>query len=116
MHQPHGSPADDEVLILLCTAPTTQVGAVLARIAVEARLAACVNILDGVRSVYVWEGAVCDEPEVQLLFKTTRARIEALCELVREAHPYEVPELLVLPADNAASSPAYLRFVRDAVG
>lgn len=116
MRQPQDSPADDEVLILLCTAPTTQVAAVLARIAVEARLAACVNIIDGVRSVYVWEGGICDEPEVQLLFKTTRARVGALSELVREAHPYDVPELLVLPADNAASSPAYLRFVREAVG
>ena len=116
MDQPETSPSDDDVVILLCTAPTTQVAAVLARISVQARLAACVNIIDGVRSVYLWEDGICDEPEVQLLFKTTRARIEALSELVREAHPYDVPELLVVPADNALSGPAYLRFVRDAVG
>jgi periplasmic divalent cation tolerance protein len=104
---------EDDVVILLCTAPSADVAGALAQQAVEARLAACVNIIEGVRSVYVWDGAVCDEREAQLLFKTTRRSAPALSALLTEQHPYDVPELLLLPVDQALSSPAYLRFVRD---
>lgn len=108
-------PAPSDVLVMLCTAPSLAVAEALARSAVDARLAACVNLIDGVRSIYRWEGAVCNEPEVQLLFKTTRERAEALRELIAREHPYEVPELLALPVDAALSGASYLRFVCDSV-
>ena len=110
---PESTPSD--VLVLLCTAPSLAIAEVLAKSAIEARLAACVNLIDGVRSIYRWEGAVCNEPEVQLLFKTTRERAEALRDLIAREHPYQVPELLALPVDAALSGEAYLRFVRDSV-
>lgn len=109
----HTAPSD--VLVLLCTAPSLAVAEALAKSAVEARVAACVNVIDGVRSIYRWEGAVCDEREVQLLFKTTRERADALRELIAREHPYQVPELLALPVDTALSGESYLRFVRESV-
>jgi periplasmic divalent cation tolerance protein len=109
------APAAAEVVVMLCTAPSLAVAEALARSAVEARVAACVNLIDGVRSVYRWEGAVCSEPEVQLLFKTTRERAGALREFIEREHPYEVPEILALPVDSTLSGAPYLKFVRESV-
>lgn len=105
----------DDVIVMLCTAPSLSVAEALAHSAVSARVAACVNLIDGVRSIYRWEGAVCNELEVQLVFKTTRQQAPALRELIAREHPYEVPELLALPVDAALSGSSYLRFVRDSV-
>ena len=90
----------DDVIVMLCTAPSLAVAEALAHSAVSARVAACVNLIDGVRSVYRWEGAVCNELEVQLVFKTTRERAEALRELTARENAHEVPELLSLPVDH----------------
>lgn len=97
------------VQVVLVTAPDAQVGARLARELVEARLAACVNLVSSVRSVYRWEGRVEDEAEVLLVIKTRAERFAALEARVRELHPYEVPEVLALPA--AGGSRAYLDWV-----
>lgn len=96
----------DGPILVLCTAPSADVGATLARGVVEAKLAACANILPGVRSVYVWKGEVHDEPEVQLFIKTRRDRFPALEGWLRENHPYEVPEIIALPIERG--SKAYL--------
>ena len=106
---------EDSVVVLLCTVPSAEVGAALAESAVRARLAACVNVIEGVRSFYMWEGALCDERELQLLLKTTRGRAGALRDLLTQQHPYDVPEILVLPVDGPLSGAAYLRFVQQAV-
>ncbi len=103
-----------DVLLVLVTAPSAEVAADLARALVEARLAACGNVVPGLRSIYRWEGAVCDEPEVLLLLKTTRDRFEALKEEVLRRHPYQVPEVVALPVE--AGSTAYLDWVRGQVG
>lgn len=86
-----------EYVVALCTAPDADVGARLARGLVEARLAACVNVIPGLRSIYRWKDAVQDDPEVQLLIKTRRDRIEAIAAFLKSNHPYEVPELIALP-------------------
>ncbi|MCA9575508.1 MAG: divalent-cation tolerance protein CutA [Polyangiales bacterium] len=107
---------EDHVVVVLCTAPSREVAAALAEGAVRARLAACVNLVEGVRSFYMWDGALCDELEVQLVLKTTRAHAPALSAHLAHAHPYDVPEVLVLDTDPVSSSAAYQRFVRDGVG
>ena len=103
------APAD--VLLVLVTAPSAEKAAELARALVEERLAACGNVVPGLRSIYRWEGAVHDEAEALLLLKTTRARLEALRARVVELHPYEVPEVLAFAAD--AGSAPYLAWVAD---
>lgn len=102
-----------DVRVVYLTAPDAEVAAALARALVEARLAACVNLVPGLRSIYRWEGAVHDEPEVLLIVKTTADRLDALRALVVELHPYAVPEVLALPA--VAGHAPYLDWVRAAV-
>ncbi|HET6900798.1 MAG TPA: divalent-cation tolerance protein CutA [Vicinamibacteria bacterium] len=69
----------------------------IARTLVDERLAACVNIVPGVTSVYRWKGAVEQEPELLLVIKTVAERVDALKARLVELHPYELPEVVVLP-------------------
>jgi periplasmic divalent cation tolerance protein len=75
----------------------------LARRLVEARLAACVNILPGVESIYRWENRVVQEGEKLLLIKTTAERLPALREALLAAHPYELPEFVVIRPEEVES-------------
>lgn len=104
------SPADTEVRVVLVTAPGVDVARDLARALVEAKLAACVNLVPGIRSVYRWEGEVQEDEEVLLVLKTRADRGAALASRIRELHPYDLPEVLELPA--VGGSPAYLDWVR----
>ncbi|MBS0317022.1 MAG: divalent-cation tolerance protein CutA [Proteobacteria bacterium] len=80
----------------------------LARAIVEAGLGACVQI-DSVRSIYRWEGRVCDEPECRLTIKTREQRYDALARFIAERHPYQSPEIVRL--DLTDGSAAYLRWI-----
>lgn len=97
---------DSEPIVVLCTAPSEEVAERLARGVIEAKLAGCVNIVPGVRSIYRWEGAVQDDQEVLLVVKSTRHRYAALEAWLVEHHPYDVPEVIAL--DITAGSRAYL--------
>jgi periplasmic divalent cation tolerance protein len=99
-----------EIVVVLTTVPSDEVGEAIARALVGERLAACVNVLPPMVSFYRWEGAVNRDVERQLIVKTTRERLPAIERRLAELHPYELPELLVLPA--AGGSDAYLEWVR----
>ena len=75
----------------------------IARTLVEARLAACVQIVPGLQSIYRWQGAIEEASEIQLIAKTPRARAEALAARLREIHPYEVPEIVTIEARASAA-------------
>lgn len=107
------SRSDAEVRVALVTAPDAETGARIGRALVEERLAACVNVVPGVRSIFRWEGAVQDEGEVLLVVKTAPERGEALAARVRELHPDDVPEVVLLPV-TGGSAP-YLDWVRQEV-
>lgn len=96
------APAGDARLLLTTAPPDAAEG--LARVLVEERLAACVSLLPGVRSVYRWKGAIQDDPETQLVVKTTKARLPALAARLRDLHPHEVPELLVLAPEGGSAA------------
>ncbi|MCA9616798.1 MAG: divalent-cation tolerance protein CutA [Sandaracinus sp.] len=98
-----------DALVVLCTAPDDATAERLARGAVEAGLAACVNVLGEVRSFYRWKGALQDDRERQLILKTRRDRFDALRTWLMREHPYDVPEILALPV--ADGSPAYLAWL-----
>ena len=100
--------------LALATAPDRKAAERLAAVLVEERLAACVNIVAPIISVYRWQGAVEREDEALLLLKTTEARLEPLRERLLELHPYDTPEFLVFQV--AAGAPDYLRWVADSVG
>lgn len=76
----------------------------LARALVEARLAACVNIVPGLTSVYRWQGTVSEDGEQLLVIKTADARVDALREELLRIHPYDVPEFVVLAVEGIAPS------------
>jgi periplasmic divalent cation tolerance protein len=91
------------VLVLTTVGPEFDAAA-LARALVEARLAACVNIVERIRSVYRWEGRVEDDAEQLLIIKTADARLDALREELFRQHPYEVPEFVVLPVGGTTEA------------
>ena len=88
---------ETDICAVLTTAPDEDVAATIARALVEERLAACVNVLPGARSIYRWEGALQDDTEVVLVIKSHRNRSQALAARIKDLHPYELPEVLVLP-------------------
>lgn len=90
-------------VIILCTAPDQACAQQLATQALQARLAACVTLLPGATSYYVWQGQLAQSSEVQMLLKCDTAHLQALIELLKLAHPYDVPELLVLPVQHGDS-------------
>ncbi len=101
---------DGDILLVLTNLPDAASAEALARRLVEARLAACVNILAPCRSVYRWQGAVESADEVPLLIKVPRAGYAALETAIRAAHPYELPEIVAVPV--SVGLPAYLDWVR----
>ena len=108
-----GAATVDDPRVVLVTAPDEATGLMLARSVVEARLAACVNLVPAVRSVFRWEGSIQEAAEVLLILKTTAARVETLRERVVSLHPYEVPEFVVLAVDGGLD--AYLAWIRTEV-
>lgn len=86
---------NSDFVVVFCTAPPDSSGR-LARLIVEERLAACVNI-SPVRSTFLWEGKVNEEAEDLLIVKTENLKVEELAARIREVHPYELPEIIVLP-------------------
>ena len=103
------SGTDDGVRVVLITVPQGDPATSLARALVEERLAACVNLIPEVRSLYRWEGAVQEDAEALLVVKTRAERCEALAARVQDLHPYDVPEVLVLPTSGGSAS--YLEWV-----
>lgn len=98
-------------LICFCNCPDANTAERIATALVDGRLAACVNILPGMRSVYRWQGAEERAEEVLLLIKTTTERYPALQERLATLHPYELPELVAVETSHGL--PAYLRWVED---
>ena len=105
--------ADDGARLALMTAPDPATAESIVRRLVEERVVACGNILPGVTSIYRWRDEVEGESEVVVLFKTTAAGAERLVRRVPELHPYEVPEVIVLPI--VAGLAGYLDWINESV-
>jgi periplasmic divalent cation tolerance protein len=104
--------AGPDALIVFVTVPDPDVGARIGRTLVEERLAACVNVLPGLRSIYLWKDAVADEAEALCLIKTRPALFDRLEARLRELHPYDVPEILALKP--VLGNADYLRWLTEA--
>jgi len=98
-----------ETLLIITNCPNETTANAIALAVVEARLAACANILPRVQSIYHWQGVVESAAEVPLWMKSTAAAYPALEAKIRELHPYEIPEIIALPVTRAL--PAYLNWV-----
>nr|XP_043884405.1 protein CutA homolog [Solea senegalensis] len=95
------------------TCPNDTVAKDLARGIVERKLAACVNIVPAITSVYEWQGKIEEDSEVLLMIKTRSSKVSALAEYVRSKHPYEVAEVISLPIEQG--NPPYLKWVGEVV-
>lgn len=102
---------DVVVLVVLTNLPDRAAAENLAESLVQSRLAACVNILAPCRSIYRWKDAIRQDEEHPMLIKTTAERYPALEAAIRAGHPYELPEIIAVPA--GAGLPAYLDWVRE---
>jgi periplasmic divalent cation tolerance protein len=98
--------AEHPALLVLCTCPGESVALELARTLVREHLAACVNRVPGVTSVYEWQGRLCEDAEQLLMIKTTPACYPALEMRLKTLHPYEIPEIIAIPV--VTGSRAYL--------
>ena len=90
-----------EALVVLTTAGSEEQARSIAEALVEKNLAACVNLLPGIRSIYRWKGKLWDDEEILLLIKTTSDAMDAVGETIRSLHSYELPEMLALPVAHA---------------
>ncbi len=92
------------IKLVLCTTPDEKTAQLIASTLVEEKLAACVNVIKGIESVYEWQGKIETDTECQLLIKTNTQNVLQAFDKVSELHPYDVPEWLEL---NAEASSAY---------
>lgn len=102
------------MLVVLTTVPSATEGADLAKRIVESKLAACVQVLPQMTSVYFWEGMIQKEPEHLLLIKTLESKYAELEQFIREHHSYDVPEIVAVKAEQV--SDAYLIWLSDYLG
>jgi periplasmic divalent cation tolerance protein len=105
---------NDKPVLVYSTFPSTEVAEAVGRDLVEGRLAACVNIIPGMTSIYRWQGSLCRDAEVVMIIKTTGARVDDVLGGVRARHPYDNPALLVLPVEGGSAE--YLDWLRRETG
>ena len=97
------------MIVVLTTFPSAEIASKIASHLVETKLAACVNLITGVRSIYAWKGELCEDAEVLAIVKTTDERLESVRAAIVSQHPYECPEVVAL--DVAGGHQPYLDWV-----
>ncbi len=102
-----------ELQIVLCSVPDTDTAETIAGTLVTEQLAACVNIIPGITSVYRWEGAVEKDPELLLLIKTAAHAWPLLEQRIRSLHPYELPEIIAVPIKTGQKD--YIKWITDSL-
>ena len=103
----------EESLLVLSTFPDADTARRIARLLVEEKLAACVNLVPGIESIYRWQGAIQTASEVLALIKSTIGKYQLLENRIRELHPYEVPEIISMRIDPGHLD--YLRWIEQSV-
>jgi periplasmic divalent cation tolerance protein len=104
---------DSAHLLVYCTCPNHEEAKKLARLIVSGRLAACVNLVHSVTSIYAWKGSIAEDNEIILLIKTTRESYTALEQAIINHHPYELPEVIAVGVERG--SPEYLGWISECV-
>ncbi len=101
---------ESEIIVVLSTVPSREIGRELGRMLVGKRLAACVNIIPGLTSIYEWEGKLEEDSEELMVIKTTSKSLDSLISELSENHPYDVPEIIALPVKGGHS--VYMDWIR----
>lgn len=103
----------DKYSVAYVTVPSVDVGKTIGHGLVKNKLAACVNVIPQVTSIYEWEGKINEDSEALLMIKTRTTQVDKLTEFVRTNHPYSVCEVISLPIKNG--NPPYLKWIGDTV-
>lgn len=103
-----------EFVVVFITAPGMEEAEKIAGKIVEEKLAGCVNIVNGIRSIYSWKGKIEDDPEVLMIAKTRKDLFDSLKKRVMELHSYDVPEVIAVPVVQGSED--YLNWLRDVTG
>lgn len=98
-----------EFLVIYCTVPNKKEGKEIARKLVEKKLAACVNIIDHVESVFSWDGELCEEKEAMMIIKTKKELFDKVQFIIQDMHSYNVPEIIAMPIVEAEET--YLKWI-----
>lgn len=98
-----------EFIVIYCTVPNKGEGKKIAKTLIEDNLAACVNILDKMDSVFSWDGELCEEKEALMIIKTKKALFEKISVVIKDLHSYNVPEIVALPIVEADET--YLKWI-----
>ena len=101
----------DQYLIVLCTFPTVDEARQIGTQLVKSQVAACVNLIPQVESIYPWNGAIQNENEILAVIKTTRNNYAAVEACIRQSHPYEIPEVIALPIERGSAG--YLAWISE---
>ena len=99
----------DQALLVLTNVPDLECAQLVARTLIESRLAACVNLLPAVQSIYRWQGKIEEATEITLLIKTTSQQVDSLQKAIVKLHPYDVPEIIATPI--VAGYAPYLQWI-----
>ncbi|NNE90050.1 MAG: divalent-cation tolerance protein CutA [Verrucomicrobiales bacterium] len=102
-----------EIRVVLSTFPDLEKARQIGTTLVESQLAACVNLIPQIESIYAWKGEIQRDSEVLALIKTTEAGFDALEKKLADLHPYDVPEIVALPV--TAGGETYLKWVRETI-
>jgi periplasmic divalent cation tolerance protein len=103
---------ENKYILVMITAPSMEIGQQIVDLLIEKKLAACVNMISAVKSIYLWQGECFEDEEVLLLAKTRAELFEAeLIPAIQGIHPYEVPEIIALPIMMGSQS--YLDWIRE---
>lgn len=103
-----------EAIVVYITVPTEEEASRIAKTIVEERIAGCVNIVKGIRSIYNWQGKIEDDEELLMIIKTQRHLFERLKRRVKELHSYTVPEIIALPIIEGSED--YLKWLKEVSG
>jgi periplasmic divalent cation tolerance protein len=104
---------DSEYLVIFCTVPDEDIAIKISNNLVNEKLAACCNIVKGIRSIYLWEGKVCDDSEQLLIMKSKIEVYKKLEDKIKDLHPYDVPEIIAVSIDKGSEK--YLKWIDENV-
>ena len=96
-------------VVIYCTVPTKQDAKSIAKILLTQRLAACINIIDKVQSIFSWHDEICEEKELLMMIKTKSTLFDRVKQAIKLTHPYNIPEIIAIPIEQADSE--YLEWI-----
>ena len=98
-----------DIVVIYCTVPTKKIAKDITKLLIKHKLAACVSMIENVKSVFSWDGEICEEKEILLMIKTRRINYGKVKLVIEDIHPYSVPEIIALPIVDCSED--YLKWL-----